>query len=88
MIPEKGRRIVASVKTIKGTCNAGHRIGDEIPVSARNPGGMCGYLYHTAFPYIVMLQFGGGFPWDEPDAVELACPDLDNLLIVQLRRVE
>jgi uncharacterized repeat protein (TIGR04076 family) len=83
-----GYRIVASVKSVKGTCNAGHQPGDVIPVSARDTAGMCGYLYHAAFPYILMLQYGGSFPWNDPDVVELGCPDDENLLTIVLRRVD
>jgi uncharacterized repeat protein (TIGR04076 family) len=83
---ERGHRIVATVASIKGTCNAGHKAGDTIDVSARCTGGMCGYLYHAAFPYILMLQFGGSFPWDDANEVELTCPDGRNLLTLRVRR--
>jgi uncharacterized repeat protein (TIGR04076 family) len=85
---EKGFRLEAEIVAIKGTCNAGHRVGDRILLSARNTGGLCGYLYHAAFPYILMLQFGGAFPWDAHGVVELDCPDKENLLTVRLRRME
>ncbi len=88
MQPEHGHRIVASITAVQGTCNAGHKPGDAFDVSARNTGGMCGYLYHAAFPFILMLQFGGSFPWDDPDVVELTCPDTQNLVTLRLRRVE
>jgi uncharacterized repeat protein (TIGR04076 family) len=84
---EKGFRVVARVSRIKGTCKAGYNVGDEICISARNTAGMCGYLYHAAFPYILMLQFGGTFPWGDPDEVELECPDKENLLTIRLRRI-
>lgn len=87
MVPERGYPVVATVKSIKGTCNACHRIGDMIPVSARNPGGLCGYLYFTSFPSILLLQFGGNYPWDDPDCVELDCPDKNNQVTIELRRI-
>ena len=59
MEPERGHRVTATVKCIKGTCNAGHKVGDVMHVSARNTAGMCGYLYHATHPTILMLQFGG-----------------------------
>jgi len=86
MEPERGHRVTATVKCIKGTCNAGHRVGDVIDVSARNTAGMCGYLYHAAHPTILMLQFGGNVPWGPSDTVELHCPDPLNLLTVELKR--
>lgn len=87
MRAEKGDRVVATVKCIKGTCNAGHKVGDVMDVSARNTAGMCGYLYHAAHPAILMLQFGGSVPWGVSDTVELQCPDTLNLLTVELKRV-
>jgi uncharacterized repeat protein (TIGR04076 family) len=87
MAPEQGHRVVATVKCIKGTCNAGHKVGDVMNVSARNTAGMCGYLYHAAHPAILMLQFGGNVPWGPSDTVELHCPDPLNLLTVELKRV-
>ncbi len=88
MQPEHGHRIVAAIADVKGTCRAGHHAGDLLPVSARNTGGLCGYLYHAAFPYILMLQFGGSFPWGDPNRIELRCPDKENMVTVDLRRVE
>ena len=85
--PEKGHQILATVKSIKGCCNAGHKVGDCIQVSARNTAGMCGYLYHAAHPAIVMLQFGGAVPWGNPDVIEIQCPDTLNLLTLELRRM-
>ena len=84
MKPEKGLPLTAHVVSVKGTCNAGHCVGDAIRVSARNTNGMCGYLYYAAFPYIVMLQFGGSFPWESVPKVELECPDKDNLVTIRL----
>jgi uncharacterized repeat protein (TIGR04076 family) len=87
MNPEKGDRVRATVKCIKGTCNAGHKVGDVMDVSARSTAGMCGYLYHAAHPAILMLQFGGNVPWGASDTVELQCPDTLNLLTLELQRV-
>jgi uncharacterized repeat protein (TIGR04076 family) len=87
MQPERGHRVTATVKCIKGTCNAGHKVGDVMSVSARNTAGMCGYLYHATHPTILMLQFGGNVPWGPSDTVELHCPDPINLLTVELKRV-
>ncbi len=88
MTVEKGHRLLATVMSIKGKCNAGHNVGDTIGVSARSSGGLCGYLYHSAFPYILMLQFGGTFPWGERDVIELDCPDKGNVVCIRLRRIK
>jgi uncharacterized repeat protein (TIGR04076 family) len=83
---ERGFPVQATVKCIKGTCNAGHKVGDVMDVSARNTAGMCGYLYHASHPAILMLQFGGSLPWGDADTVELQCPDPENVLTLELKR--
>ncbi len=89
MTEEKGYRVQGTIKAVKGTCAAGHHQGDVLSVSARSTGGLCGYLYHSAFPYILMLQFGGGFPpeWGNPEVVNLDCIDKANQVTISLKRV-
>lgn len=82
-----GHRVVARVTGVKGHCYWGHQAGQEMEVSCHNTGGMCGFLYHDIFPSISMLQFGGAFPWGEKDVVEVECPDRQNVVKVQLRRL-
>lgn len=86
---EAGYRVKGTIKGVKGACNAGHKVGDVINLSGRNTGGMCGYLYHSVFPYLMMLQFGGGFPaaWGNPDVIEIDCMDKKNCVTVELERV-
>jgi uncharacterized repeat protein (TIGR04076 family) len=84
-----GQRVVGIIKGVKGSCSVGHRSGDEIELSAHDSGGLCGFLYHQAFAYILMLQFGGAFPpeWGNPDVVELDCMDKTNAVTLELRRI-
>ena len=88
-VKEEGHRVKGTIKAVKGTCSAGHKAGDVIDLSGRNTGGMCGYLYHSLFPYLIMLQFGGGFPveWGNPDVVEIDCMDKMNVVTIELRRI-
>lgn len=83
-----GYRIVGTIKGVRGSCHAGHKVGDQIELDGHSAGGLCGFLYHDAFPYIIMLQFGGGFPteWGDPDVVELDCLDRANAVTLELRR--
>ncbi len=86
--PRIGNRVVGTITGVKGSCHAGHQVGDQIDLSAHDAGELCGFLYHQAFPYILMLQFGGGFPaeWGNPDVVELDCIDKANAVTLELRR--
>jgi uncharacterized repeat protein (TIGR04076 family) len=86
--PKVGHRVVGHITQVKGSCSAGHKVGDQVELSGHDSGGLCGFLYYQAFPYIVMLQFGGGFPqeWGNPDVVEVDCLDKANQVTVELRR--
>jgi len=85
-----GYQVVGTIKEVKGFCNAGHKAGDEIELSGHNTAGLCGFFYHDIFPYVIMLQFGGGFPaeWGGPDVVELECMDRANAVKIELRRIK
>ncbi len=85
-----GYRVVGTIKDVKGQCNAGHKVGEQIELSGHNTGGLCGFFYHDVFPYIIMLQFGGGFPveWGDPDVVNLECMDKVNAVKIELKRVK
>jgi uncharacterized repeat protein (TIGR04076 family) len=86
--PSVGRRVVGTIKAVKGNCSWGHKAGDTFEISAHDTAGVCGFFYHDIFPYIMMLQFGGGFPetWGGPDKVELECMDRFNAVKIELRR--
>ena len=88
MAEQIGYRVVGTVTAVKGNCSWGHKVGDKIELSAHNPGGLCGSFYHGIFPYIIMLQFGGGFPkeWGDPNVVALECMDRVNAVRIELRR--
>lgn len=87
--PRVGYRVIGTIKGVKGSCSAGHQKGDQIELNGHNTGGLCGFLYHQAFPYIIMLQFGGGFPaeWGNQDVVELDCMDKSNQVTIELKRI-
>ncbi|MFA6223686.1 MAG: TIGR04076 family protein [Desulfomonilaceae bacterium] len=87
--PRLGYRIIGTIKRVKGSCSAGHGVGDQIELSGHDTGGLCGFLYHQIFPYLVMLQFGGGFPseWGDPDVVEMDCFDKSNVVTIELKRI-
>lgn len=84
-----GYRVVGTVLEVKGMCTAGHKAGDTLELSGFDSGGLCGFFYHDVFPYLVMLQFDGGFPpeWGDPDVLEFDCLDKANAVRLQLRRI-
>ncbi len=79
--------VVARVISQKGTCSAGHKVGDEFLMGEKTPPGMCSWAFYTLFPFAEVLQFGGSFPWEkDPDRATVACPDPGNPVVFDLRR--
>jgi len=79
--------VIARVISQKGTCFAGHKVGDEFLMSEKTPAGMCSWAFYTLFPFAKVLQFGGSFPWEEDsDKAIVACPDPANPVVFELRR--
>jgi uncharacterized repeat protein (TIGR04076 family) len=79
-----------SIKVIsqKGSCEAGHRVGDQWLVGEKTPEGICLFAFSSLFPFITPLMYGGAFPWEkDPDATTVACPDPDNPVVFEIRRV-
>ena len=84
--PGIGYRVSATVISTKGTCSAGHTLGERFEISCHNPAGLCGFFYHSIFPSLSTFQFGGNYPWWKGDVIELECPDSDNLVTIKLER--
>ena len=80
--------IKVKVISQKGTCVKDHKIGDEFFVSKTTPEGICLSAFNALFPSLQTLRFGGTFPWvKDPDTVTIACPDADNPVVFELRRI-
>ena len=84
----KERKVAAVVVSQKGTCAAGHKVGDEFAMGDKAPAGMCSWAFYAIFPFATVLQFGGSFPWGEnPDKTKVACPDPENPVVFELRQL-
>jgi len=78
--------VIAMVISQKGTCEAGHRVGDEFVIGQKTPPDMCSWAFYTLFPFAEVLQFGGSFPWEKtPNKTTVACPDPANPVVFELR---
>jgi uncharacterized repeat protein (TIGR04076 family) len=81
-------KVVARVVSQKGTCQAGHKAGDEFEVGQQTGQGVCAWAFCALFPFAQVLQFGGSFPWETaPDIATVACPDPGNPVVFELRRI-
>jgi uncharacterized repeat protein (TIGR04076 family) len=80
--------VLVRVISQKGTCVNDHKVGDEWVIGSLSPGGICGGAYHIIHSRAEVLQYSGTFPWEtDPDTVIVACPDPDNPVVFELRRV-
>ncbi len=81
-------KVSIRVVSQKGSCDAGHKVGDQWVVSEKTPEGICVSAFDVLCPGIHVLMFGGAFPWEsDPDRIMAACPDPANPVVFELRRV-
>ena len=84
----KQYKVSIRVISQKGTCEVGHRTGDEWIIENETPAGLCPFAFHNIYPLVTPLMFGGSFPWEtDPDATTAACPDAENPVVFELRRL-
>jgi len=88
-------KVVLKIVSVKGTCNAGHKVGQEFDLSkeftlgSREDGkALCPSAFHAVFPSWRVLRFGGELPWEkDKDLAHVACPDPVNPVVMELRRI-
>ena len=84
----KGYKVLIKLVRNQNPCHSGHKIGDTWEFDYMTPGGMCGLAYNSLYPVALALQFGATFPWqDDPDMIEVSCPDAEVNNVFELRRV-
>ncbi len=81
-------QIQIKVVSVKGKCSREHFVGEQWTVDTKTPAGICLGAFGALFPYMRALMFGGSFPWqDDPDMNRVACPDADNPVVFEVRRI-
>lgn len=87
MSESEGHKVFARVISQKGSCAAGHKVGDEFIISDEVPAGMCAWAFYSLFPFATVLMYGGSFSWEkDPDKSTVACPDPANPVVFELVR--
>ena len=80
--------VLVKVVSQKGNCTQGHKVGDEWVLGRKTPDGICLSAFNSLFPNIRMLTYGGIAPWaTDPDVVSSACPDANNPVVFEMRRL-
>ena len=79
--------VIAKVISQKGTCDAGHKVGDEFIIGQQTPPNLCSWAFYSLFPFAEVLQFDGSFPWEQDrNTTTVACPDPINPVVFELKR--
>lgn len=79
--------VIAEIISQRGTCGAGHKVGDKFVIGQQTPPNLCSWAFYVLFPFAEVLQFGGSFPWgNDRNRVTVACPDPDNPVVFKLGR--
>ena len=83
-------QISIKVKSQTGNCLEEHQVGDEWIVDGGSiPGGICCSAFVCMAADLRVLRYGGSFPWRaDPDTAQIACPDADNPVVFELRRLK
>jgi uncharacterized repeat protein (TIGR04076 family) len=81
--------VLIRVVSQKGTCKLKHKVGEEWVIRQRKtPEGICLQALNALYPNARVLMFGGVLPWTpDPDVVTAACPDAQNPVVFELRRL-
>ena len=81
-------KVRVRVKSQKGTCAEGHKVGDQWVVGEKIPEGLCIFAFSSLLTSLMPLMFGGSFPWEkDPDVTTAVCPDPENPVVFELRRL-
>lgn len=72
----------------EGTCNAGHQVGDKFVFEGTIPPDLCPAAWHSLYPYLRTIRFGGNFPWEKEGEAHVACPDPFNPVVFKLERIK
>lgn len=82
--------IEVSVKSQKGKCSFGHKAGDKVIFDGKSvKGQICYSALIVLLPKVFAMLYGAEFPWAEnKDVIYNACPDGDNPVVFEIRRVQ
>jgi len=82
--------VEVKVRSQKGKCNFGHRVGDKIVFDGRAvKGDICYSALMVLLPKVYAMRFGADFPWaEDKDVIFNACPDAENPVVFEIRRIK
>ncbi|MCK5347506.1 MAG: TIGR04076 family protein [Candidatus Heimdallarchaeota archaeon] len=92
--PQGKYKVEVIVKSQKGSCYVGHKVGEKILYDGLSlKGEICASALNTLWPIIFSMHHGVIFPWSvketgSEDMTCEACPDAENPVVFELRRLK
>ena len=82
--------VKVTVKSQKGKCAFGHKVGDKIVFDGKSvKGNICYSALMVLLPKVYAMQYGVEYPWAEnKDTICNACPDPENPVVFEIRRIK
>ena len=82
--------VEVTVISQKGKCGFGHKAGDKILFDGRRvEGDICYSALLTLLPKVFAMRHDAIFPWaQDKDVIFNACPDAENPVVFEVRRVK
>lgn len=82
-------KIEAIVISQKGKCGFGHKVGDKVLFNGKSvKGDICYSALTVLLPKVFAMRYNACFPWaKDKDAIFNACPDGENPVIFEIRRI-
>jgi uncharacterized repeat protein (TIGR04076 family) len=82
--------VEVTVKSQRGKCGFGHKVGDKIIFDGRTVrGDICYSALAVLLPKVYAMRYGADFPWaEEKDVIFNACPDGENPVVFEIRRTK
>lgn len=82
--------VEATVKSQKGKCAFGHKVGDKIVFDGKSVKGNCCYsALLVLLPKVYAMRYGVELHWArDKDVIFNACPDAENPVVFEIRRIK
>lgn len=81
--------VEVTVKSQKGKCAFGHKVGDKIVFDGKSvKGNICYSALMVLLPKVYAMRYDAQFPWaKDKNVICNACPDAENPVVFEIRRL-
>lgn len=88
-VDNKITSVQVKVKSQKGSCAIGHKVGDRATITETGiDGKVCIHALNSMLPAAFAMLFEAEFPWlKDPDSKTHACPDAANPVVFEMTRM-